>query len=543
MGKLQLFALLFGVLLVATPILRVAAEDDEYLDEDSEDDSAPEKKEDETDEKDVAVLTDSNFEDIVEKAEFALVEFYAPWCGHCKSLAPEYAKAATAMKEHDDSIVVAKVDATEEKELAKKFGVSGYPTIKWFVKGKPTEYNGPRDSDGIVKWIKKKTGPPAETITTVEELEKLEKDNEVLIVGYFGDFKGDDHAAFFEAARLADDVIFVQTTSKKVATQAGTGKAPSMAAVKNFQGEERETAEFDKDITAANIDEFVTSEKLPLYLSFEDKNQEKIFDSGIDKQLLLIAKEDDLKKESDTMIMFRKVATENKGKLVFVTVDATDEATSSPVVSFFGLKDEELPKIRAFQISGSKKFKYAGELNVEDVSKWAAGVAEGSIDADYKSEDPPEEDKDGDVQIVVGKTVDTIVKDPTKDVLLEVYAPWCGHCKSLEPIYKKLAKRFAKVDSVVIAKMDGTENEHKEIDIQGFPTILFFPAEKKKEEGAKDDEEDEATAPVVFQGGDRSLKALTKFIKEHATVPYTLPTKKGAKKEEEEEEGGDKTEL
>lgn len=50
--------------------------------------------------------------------------------------------------------------------------------------------------------------------------------------------------------------------------------------------------------------------------------------------------------------------------------------------------------------------------------------------------------------IVVGKTVDSIVFDETKDVLLEVYAPWCGHCKALDPVYKKLAKRFKKVRGV-----------------------------------------------------------------------------------------------
>lgn len=76
---------------------------------------------------------------------------------------------------------------------------------------------------------------------------------------------------------------------------------------------------------------------------------------------------------------------------------------------------------------------------------------------------------------------------------LQVYAPWCGHCKALEPVYKKLAKRFAKVDSVVIAKMDGTENEHADVEVKGFPTILFYPA------GAD-------SKPITFEGGDRSLK-------------------------------------
>jgi protein disulfide-isomerase A1 len=82
------------------------------------------------------------------------------------------------------------------------------------------------------------------------------------------------------------------------------------------------------------------------------------------------------------------------------------------------------------------------------------------------------------VQIVVGKSFDDIVKSSKKDVLLEVYAPWCGHCKTLEPIYKKLATRFKDIDSVVIAKMDGTANEHAEINMQGFPHIVFYPAKE-----------------------------------------------------------------
>lgn len=530
MSKLQLFALLFGCLLLAAPLTRVNAEDDEYED-DEEDEAAEDDSADKDAEKDVVVLTDDTLEKAIEDSEFALVEFYAPWCGHCKKLAPEYAKAATALKEHDASILIAKVDATEEKKVAEKYGVSGYPTLKWFVKGKAIDYNGPRDSDGIIRWVKKKTGPPADTVETVEQLEKLEAENEVVLLGHFNEFKGKEFDAFLEAARLADDVAFAQTLSKKVATQGGAGEPNSVSIIKNFDGEDRATVQFDKDITAVNIDEFATAEKLPLVIPFIEKNQEKIFDSGIDKQVLLVAKEDDLKKDAAVYKAFRAAAMESKGKLVFVTVDSGDEGAAGAVVSFFGLSDDGLPAVVGFQMSGSKKFKYDGKLDADGLTAWSKGVADGTVEPDYKSEDPPEEDMDGDVKIIVGKTVDTIVKDAEKDVLLEVYAPWCGHCKSLEPIYKKLAKRFAKVDSVVIAKMDGTANEHRDIEVQGFPTLLFFPAEKNAE-------------PVPFEGGDRSLKALTKFIKENAKIPYELPKKKSKSEDAADADAeDDKTEL
>lgn len=62
-----------------------------------------------------------------------MIEFYAPWCGHCKKLAPEWNEAATAMK---GKVKFGKVDATVEKRLASRFGVQGYPTIKYWKYGK-----------------------------------------------------------------------------------------------------------------------------------------------------------------------------------------------------------------------------------------------------------------------------------------------------------------------------------------------------------------------------------------------------------------------
>ena len=110
---------------------------------------------------DVIVLTDSNFDEtIFNSKDMFMVAFYAPWCGHCKNLLPEWTSAASQLK---GKVKLAKIDATENNQMASRYQIQGYPTIKIFPPGKKDstigeDYNGPRDANGIVNYALSKLG-------------------------------------------------------------------------------------------------------------------------------------------------------------------------------------------------------------------------------------------------------------------------------------------------------------------------------------------------------------------------------------------------
>lgn len=105
-------------------------------------------------------LIPTNFDEVVLAGKPALVEFFAPWCGHCKTLAPIYEELAQTFAFAEDKVTIAKVDADENRSLGKRFGIQGFPTVKWFdgKSDKPEEYNGGRDLESLSAFITEKTG-------------------------------------------------------------------------------------------------------------------------------------------------------------------------------------------------------------------------------------------------------------------------------------------------------------------------------------------------------------------------------------------------
>lgn len=144
-------------------------------------------------------LTPSNFDSFVNGKKLALVEFYAPWCGHCKRLVPEYKTLGEAVASDPrlkDRVVVAKVDADAHRELGERFGVRGFPTIKFFGRGKavkaPEDYQGGRTAPEFLSFLADKVKSDA-GFARVDELDGIAAKFE----------NADDKAALLEQARAA----------------------------------------------------------------------------------------------------------------------------------------------------------------------------------------------------------------------------------------------------------------------------------------------------------------------------------------------------
>ena len=133
------------------------------------------------------VLHDNDFPAVLEDFPAILIEFYAPWCGHCKKLEPIYKEVAIALHEAGLSVRVAKVDSTVEKKVAATYGVRGYPTLIYFSEGEKIDYNGQRTKDFMINWLTKKISDPVKELSD-EEYQKLkDDDNEKVSIVFHGD--------------------------------------------------------------------------------------------------------------------------------------------------------------------------------------------------------------------------------------------------------------------------------------------------------------------------------------------------------------------
>ena len=154
-----------------------------------------------------------------------------------------------------------------------------------------------------------------------------------------------------------------------------------------------------------------------------------------------------------------------------------------------------------------------GEITEKNLIQFIEDWENKKLKKFLKSEEIPK-DNNGDIFVVVGKSFQKDVIENDNDVLLVFYAPWCGHCKRLLPEYEKAAKKIKATNpKIILAKMDATENEVEGVHITGFPTIKFYPGNKKNEK------------PKDYSG-ERNADSIIKYLEKNAYNKLVLGEEK-----------------
>jgi len=206
----------------------------------------------------------------------------------------------------------------------------------------------------------------------------------------------------------------------------------------------------------------------------------------------------------------KAVAQEHKSKMNFVWIDAIKFGDHAKALN---LQEPQWPSFVIQDLNTQLKYPHDQSVSptVERIAEMVSKFNAGELVPELKSMPIPAT-QDESVYTVVGKTFDEVVFDESKDVFIELYASWCGHCKRLKPTWDTLGDHFAAVkDSVTIAKMEAQENDlppSAPFKVQGFPTLKFRPAGSKE---------------FIDYDGDRSLESLIAFVEENAKNSLEAP--------------------
>jgi len=465
----------------------------------------------------VIELGDSDFDSKLADIDTALVMFYAPWCGHCKRLKPEFEKSSAELLANDPPVSLVKVDCTEAgKDTCGRFEVRGYPTLKIFRNGElSSDYNGPREAAGITKYMKGQVGPASKEVKTVAEAEALLAKSDAVIFGFGAADSTVMGTHSKTAAKMREEYTFAHSSSEEVMKKLGHTEGVVLFRPKHLHNKFEDSAVVydgsasDKGALGSWIGKNIhglcghrstdnaKDFKMPLVVAYYNVDYEKN-PKGTNywrNRVLKVGKE----------FSGYNFAISNKDDFMNELSEFGFDHTSG-----------DKPVVAARDAKGLK-YKMTAEFDMESFKDFLTQLEAGNVEPWIKSEPVPDNSGAG-VKVAVAKNFDELVTKSEKDVLVEFYAPWCGHCKKLTPIYDELGEKMANED-VEIVKMDATANDvPPEFDVKGFPTLYWLPKTSKK--------------PQSYNGG-RELSDFIKYIAENASDELKGYNRKGKEKKTE----------
>ncbi|KAL7068100.1 thioredoxin family protein [Cryptosporidium serpentis] len=500
----------------------------------------------------VVHLKGSTFDDFITNNPNVLVIFYAPWCGHCKSLVPILDPVAAEVEEFGGKGKIGVIDATVEVELTQRFDIKGYPTL-FFFSGDPTspstypESMDSRSKDVMVKLLLSRDKDLYSLLDTrsyssfedakleLKLNEKVEESKSTVIVYYGKPNTVRTKAVIGALETLRDEgfevVSYLVYVNKKADIGLHIYALPDKEEPDSSQAfnpkRHIETPSIILGRSEWNhqiLKLFIETAARPL-ISFNGISPMYIHESSNSLIAYLPENVSEAKKLREELLEYAEKYFNPHDPHLDIAVGFLPRKNSLELEESVGYSlNHPMVKENSFLLklrSGSfeaqskrliaEKYLIPGPVTSSKMYEVMNKIKENNYPRFYKSMNLEETSMATDIEVahsspflpleIVANTFDKYVKSALDHEALFImfYAPWCGHCKSLKPIWLKLAQKVHKMfadkgrSRVTIAMYDVTKNDLLHgIDVQGIPTLFFFPfgsdkiINKSKYEGSRE---------------------------------------------------------
>ena len=446
----------------------------------------------------IITLDDSNYTEEIKKNDTLYLLIYASWCGHCEAFIPHYVEAAEYCKEKNLGIKFARIDGSKNMNASSDFGISGYPSIFLLHKGERHTFNGPRDKEGLLYFMKRKMSDDVIKINKLEELKDIKNifNTSLILLTTVKNPNEMINKSFRDLAKKVLYIDFVSCLSKECHDKYGE----DVILFKKYDEKENryfanfgrlEDAKMDSILNftglyAVEAGAFVTGQDINMALEHK-------------KKILFYIRNSSLPEHTKYDKLIKEIGKEYRTNDIYTFVSSTgDDQLHSNLMNAFSVLPGEIPGLfyyDAFTNDPKIKVKLFSKRNIDlkklnknYVDQFVKDVKSGKIRRDLFSEQVQEKIFVRGMKYVTGKSFDEDVTDEKKNVFLCMIEGYESDAENdFVNIFGNLTKKYQNdtEKNLKFVIMNINSNEPRDLitpDDYDFPrAYLYTNAMEKKE--------------------------------------------------------------